>query len=320
METRSSYVLVGAVALALLVGLFAFILYIARFSGEEKREFDIFFDSAITGLAVGSPAAFNGVPVGQVSQIALMPKSPQLVRVRIEVGEEVPVLKGTYATVEGVGFTGVSQVQLSGAMQGSEPIVEPGPFGVPVIPARRGGIGQLLASAPELLNNVSELTANLNKLMTARNRESIGNILANADRTSAAFAERSPEIAATIVEARAALRASAGTIAQLEKTLATTDTIAESEVRPLLRELRAAVGNANKTLAGVDGLVTSVRPGIDTLSNETLPETTALLRELREITTSLGAIAAKLDQDPAGALLGGRRLPDYVPPENAPAK
>ena len=59
METRSSYVLVGAVALALLVGLFAFILYIARFSGEDKREFDIFFDNAITGLAVGSPAAFD---------------------------------------------------------------------------------------------------------------------------------------------------------------------------------------------------------------------------------------------------------------------
>lgn len=320
METRSSYVLVGAVALALLVGLFAFILYIARFSGEEKREFDIFFDTAITGLAVGSPAAFNGVPVGQVTQIALMPQRPRSVRVRINVGEETPILMGTTAAVEGVGFTGVSQVQLTGAMQGAEPITALGEYGKPVIPARRGGFGALLADAPQLLNNISELTANLNKLMTPRNRESIGNILANTDRASAAFAERSPEIAATIVEARAALRASAGTIAQLEKTLATTDRIARSDVRPLLSELRGAVANANKTLAGVDGLVTTVKPGIDTLSNETLPETTALLRELREVTQSLGAVAAKLDQDPAGALLGGRRLPDYVPPEPAPAK
>lgn len=320
METRSSYVLVGAVALALVVGLFAFVLYIARFSGDEKRQFDIFFGQAITGLAVGSPVAFNGVPVGQVTQIALLPKTPSLVRVRIEVGDEVPVLEGTTAAVEGVGFTGISQIQLAGAMQGATPITAPGPFGVPVIPARRGQLGQLLANAPELLNNISELTANLNRLLTPRNRESIGNILGNTDRASAAFADRAPEIAATVVEARATLRAATGTIAQLEKTLATTDALVASDVAPLLTEVRATVAAANKSLRGIDTLVETAKPGLETVSTQTLPEAAALIRDLREVTQSLGAVAAKLDEDPAGAIIGGRRLPDYVPPEPAPAK
>jgi phospholipid/cholesterol/gamma-HCH transport system substrate-binding protein len=51
------------------------------------------------------------------------------------------------------------------------------------------------------------------------------------------------------------------------------------------------------------------------LANQTIPETTQLIRELRETTSRLGAIAAKLDEDPAGALIGGRRLPEYQPPK-----
>jgi phospholipid/cholesterol/gamma-HCH transport system substrate-binding protein len=52
---------------------------------------------------------------------------------------------------------------------------------------------------------------------------------------------------------------------------------------------------------------------VEQLSSQTLPEATQLIRELRETTARLGAIAAKLDEDPAGALVGGRRLPEYQP-------
>lgn len=38
-----------------------------------------------------------------------------------------------------------------------------------------------------------------------------------------------------------------------------------------------------------------------------------LVGDLREMSRSLGAIAAKLDEDPAGALIGGRKLPEYKP-------
>jgi phospholipid/cholesterol/gamma-HCH transport system substrate-binding protein len=52
---------------------------------------------------------------------------------------------------------------------------------------------------------------------------------------------------------------------------------------------------------------------VETLSSQTLPEANRLIRELRELTASLGAVAVKLDTDPAGALVGGRTLPDYDP-------
>lgn len=314
METRSNYALVGGVVIALTVALFAFVLYLAKFSGTDKREFDIFFRQSISGIAIGSPVQFKGVPVGQIREIALLPKTPDAVRVRIEVGTDVPILQGTTAAIEGVGFTGVSQIQLTGAMAGAPPITEVGPFGRPVIPPRAGALGQLLASAPELLNNVSALTASLNELLNPANRKSLGNILANADRLTGSLADRGPEIAATIVETRATLKQATEAAAALTKLTGHADNILTADAGPLVHDLRETAGHANATLAKLDGLVTSAQPGIDTFTGQTLPETAQLLREARDATAQLGAIAAKLDQDPAGALLGGRKLPEYAAP------
>ncbi|QXQ05427.1 MCE family protein [Sphingosinicellaceae bacterium] len=311
METRSSYVLVGSVVLAFTVLLFAAVLWLARFSGEEKKEFDVVFNTSISGLAVGSAVVFNGVPVGQVQKIALVPNSPQLVRVRIAIEPDTPILKGTTAGLEGVGFTGVNQISVIGTMGGQPPIVDNGPWGRPLIPSRRGALGQLLASAPELLNNISALAASLNKTLNPQNRQSIGNILANADRLSKALADRGPEIAETLVETRQTLKQAGEAAAQLKVTLASTDRLMNGKIPGLIDDLDGTVKRANATLGKVDAVMDAAKPGVDALSTRTVPEIGQLIRDLRDLTQSLGAVSAKLDEDPASALLGGRRLPEY---------
>src|SRR3546814_13519642 len=76
------------------------------------------FQQSVNGLAKGSGVTFSGVPSGQVKEIQLWKKDPSFVRVRISVKEDVPVLQGTTATIQGVGFTGVSEIQLDGAVKG----------------------------------------------------------------------------------------------------------------------------------------------------------------------------------------------------------
>jgi phospholipid/cholesterol/gamma-HCH transport system substrate-binding protein len=315
MENRSNYVIVGSVALALVIGIFITIIWLSRFSGADERRFDVFFDQSITGLTVGSPVAFNGVPVGKVEEIRLLPKTPQYVRVRISVGEEVPVLQGTTAAVESIGFTGGIQVQLSGAMQGGNPINKPGPYGVPVIPSRRGALGQLLANAPELLNNISRLAERLGDVLDPANQKSIAGILKNSDRITANIANQGPQLAAAIADLRTTLQAASATLNRIDGLAASTHSLVDSEGKPLLIELRTAVASANTTLKKLDGLADAAKPGVESFSAVTLPEANQLIRELRETTTSLGAIAAKLDEDPAGALVGGRSLPSYTPPK-----
>ena len=138
METRSNHILVGSVVMAMLAGLLIFIVWLAGLSNKSIKCFDVYFAQGVGGLNKGSTVSFSGVPVGQIKQISLLPERPEFVWVRIEVDEETPVLQGTTAQIKGVGFTGVSEIQLDGAVKGSRPISQVGPQGPagPQSPAR----------------------------------------------------------------------------------------------------------------------------------------------------------------------------------------
>ena len=206
METRANNVWVGAVTLALLAVVVAFIVWIARLGQGDRHEYDIFFKQSVDGLSKGSAVNFSGVPVGQVKTIELWKKDPSFVRVRIAVEPDVPILVGTTATIQG-SFTGVSNLQLEGAMKGAPPIECPKdnpragcPEGVPVIPTKRGGLGELLNSAPQLLERLSTLTERLTELLNDKNQQNVAGILKNVNDLTGALAARGPEIASAIAE------------------------------------------------------------------------------------------------------------------------
>src|SRR4051795_11310142 len=124
METRSNYVMVGAVTLALLVGVLAFIVWLAGLSNKATKCYDIYFSQGVGGLNKGSNVSFSGVPVGQVQKISLLPNRPEFVWVRVEVDEQTPVLQGTSAQIHGVGSPGVSETHPTGAERAPPPIVQ----------------------------------------------------------------------------------------------------------------------------------------------------------------------------------------------------
>jgi len=176
METRSNQVLVGSITLGLVAALVLFIVWLSSVTGGGEKKYDVFFQQSVEGLAKGSGVTFSGVPVGQIESINLEPQSPQFIRVRISVSEDTPVLEGSTVTIRGVGFTGVSQIQIDppenpppGQPRRARreircPEANPQsecPYGVPVIPTRPGALGQLLNTAPELLERVSTLTERL---------------------------------------------------------------------------------------------------------------------------------------------------------------
>jgi phospholipid/cholesterol/gamma-HCH transport system substrate-binding protein len=313
METRSNHILVGGVVLAMVAAVFAFIIWLSQVSGEERKEYDIFFRQAVSGLAVGASVSFSGVPVGAVQTIALEPRTPEFVRVRIAVRADTPVLQGTTAAVETVGFTGAPQISLYGAARGAPPITQAGPYGVPVIPARPGGFAALLNSAPELLNRVSTLTERVTELLSDRNQDTISDILDNTERTTRAFADRSPEIAATLVEARLAIRQAGDAAARFGRVADTTDRLLNREGETLVRDLRTTIQSAQRTVDTLDATIGEARPGVAALTKQTIPEVGQLVRDLRETTDALRSITTRIDQEGATSILGAPKLPDYEP-------
>jgi phospholipid/cholesterol/gamma-HCH transport system substrate-binding protein len=313
METRSNHVLVGGVVLGLLVALLFFIVWLAGFTSTSEKRYDIFFKTSVDGLAKGSAVTFSGVPVGKIEKIQLQPDSPEFVRVRITVDQNTPVLQGTTATIAGVGFTGVSQINLVGAIRGAPPITDPGPDGVPVIPTKPGALGELLSSAPELLERISTLTEHLNDLLNDKNQKSISGILANVDRLSGALADRGPDIAAALAETKVAI-AQVGDAAQQIGTLAqSANGMIATDVKPAMANLNKATESARHTMESLDAAITDARPGLKALSTQTVPEINQLVRNLGEMSDSLSAISAKLNRGGAGAVLGGGKVPVYKP-------
>ena len=322
METRSNHVLVGGIVLAMLAALLGFIVWLSSLSGTSDNRYDIFFTQAVDGLAKGSPVAFQGVPVGQIELIALEPNRPDRVRVRIAINADTPVLQGTAATIQGIGFTGVSQVQLDGAVRGSPPITATGPYGVPVIPAKPGGFAAILSSAPELLDRVSTLTERLATTLNDRNQESLAGILENFEDISESLAARSPEIAATLVETREAVRQSALAAQRIGELANSTNGLVTRDGRALTGDARVAVANLRQTTAAAEtsvqnlnAAISDARPGLQALSKQTIPEVGLLVSDLRDTASALSSVSQRLDQGGVTSILGAPKLPDYKAPK-----
>jgi phospholipid/cholesterol/gamma-HCH transport system substrate-binding protein len=313
METRSNYVMVGAVTVALLVGALLFIVWLAGLSNTAKRCYDVYFAQGVSGLNKGSNVTFSGVPVGQITQVSLLPARPEFVWVRIEVDDETPVLQGTTAQIKGVGFTGVSEIQLGGAVKGARPITQVGPQGCPVIPASSGGLGALLNSAPELIDRIQRLTERLTELLSDKNQNAISDILENVDQTTKVLAERAPDLADAIGDARIAAR-QAGVAAQKWGLVAdTTNGVLQENAKPAVENLEKAIASVQHAADNLDAIVSDARPGVQNFSKSTLPEANRLIRDLRELSTSLKGVSERVEQGGIGGTLGPEKLPDYKP-------
>ena len=313
METRSNYVMVGAVTLAMLAGLLLFTVWIAGLSNKATKCFDIYFAQGVSGLNKGTNVTFSGVPVGQITQISLLPARPEFVWVRIEVDNETPVLQGTTAEIHGVGFTGVSEIQLGGAVKGARAISQNGPQGCPVIPASSSGISALLNSAPELIDRIQRLTERLTELLSDRNQNSIADILENIEKTSQVLADRAPDLADAIADARIAVR-SAGQAAEHVSVLTdNTNRLVVEQGRPAAEDMRKAIAAVQRAADNLDAMVSDARPGVQNFSKSTLPEANKLVRDLRELSQSLKAVSERVEQGGIGGTLGPQKLPDYKP-------
>ena len=312
METRSNYVLVGAVTVALLAGVLLFIVWLAGLSSTTKKCYDIYFP-AVGGINKGSNVSFSGVPVGQVSRISLLPNRPEFVWVRIEVDQQTPVLEGTTAEIHSISLAGANEIQLNGAQRGRPPIEHMGPQGCPVIPASSSGLSALLNSAPELIARIQSLTERLTELLSDKNQNAMSDILENIDATTKVLAQRAPEMADAIGDVRIAAHnagIAAGNVATLTDN---TNRLVTEQGRPAAQDLRKAIASVQQATDNLNAMISDARPGVQTFTKSTLPETNRLVHDLRDLSQSLRQVSDRVNQQGIGGALGPEKLPDYKP-------
>lgn len=307
METRANHVLIGAFTLAVCLFAVLFALWAARYSSEKAYgEYEVVFQEAVTGLSVGSPVLYSGISVGAVRALSLDPEDPRRVIARVRLAADTPVRTDTRAKLTVTGLAGTVVIQLTG-----------GSPGAPLLEGGRGRDVPRIASEPSALQNIAatanEIVDRVNRLLSDENVERVTRTLDQLDQVTGTLAAERGELAALLRNAREASD-------RLNRTLASADQAIQGVDRNLVQQLPELVGKLERTLAALesasksaDGILTDNREAIADFAQDGLGQVGPTLRQLRGLIRELDDLADKIEQNPAGALLGKEQPEEFDP-------
>ncbi len=202
METRAPFVVVGAFVLAAIAAVFGFVYWLHNTGGLGPRAtYHVQFDGSVPGLMVGAAVLFNGIRVGEVTDLGLTPENPRRVNASISVAATTPVRSDTRVGLEFQGLTGVPVIALEGGTQltnaGMAPtlIAEPG-AGQSMTQAARDALRRVDSVLSENSGPLKDTIANL-KIFSeglARNTGKLDGIVAGLEKMTGGGPAAAPKI------------------------------------------------------------------------------------------------------------------------------
>ena len=278
METKANYLMIGGFVLGVLALAFIFVFWMTNLAGGGKRYF-IVFDGSVAGLTTGSSVGFNGIKVGEVQSMQLDPADARKVQVLISVHDETPVRENSHASMQSLGLTGGTGIQISAGTPDSPFLVATAETPIPVIAADRGGGQGLFDAAPAVMNNANALLLRLNDLV-AENQESIHKTLTNVESVTTMLDQRKEDISKTITNVQEGAQS----------------------FKDLSGKLEVSLGD------NLDSLTRTAKDSLQEFGN--------FMREGRRAAATLNSVLEKFEANPKSFLLGGSQVPEYNPRGN----
>lgn len=304
METRASYVAVGAFVLLVLAGILVGTLWIAHV--QFKTTFKIYqthVSGSVSGLDSGAPVRLNGIDVGNVMRIDQDSANPQLVTLLLNVRDGIEIHSDAVASVESQGLTGVSYVEIAGGTLASPPLkAAPGEH-YPTIASEQSPLQQMFANAPEVLAHLLIISKRVEAVLDDKNRAAIAETLANIRDTTDTIARRDKDIDQIIGDAHETMHNFAaasvmanGLIANLERASGKTDRLIDSADTTFTR--------ATKLANDLDATVQATRPGLEHLTTTDAARLDHLLVQANDLAASLDRLSHGLESNPREVLFG----------------
>jgi phospholipid/cholesterol/gamma-HCH transport system substrate-binding protein len=172
METRAPYALIGSFVLAAIGAIFGFVYWLNNTGGlSERAQYRVRFENTVSGLLTGAAVLFNGIRVGEVTDLQLDPNKPTEVNATISVIANTPIRADTQAGLEFQGLTGVPVVTLQGGTSGAA-LVAPSKSELPVLVADPDAGQSMTEAARQALRRLDGLLADNSDAL----HSAIGNI------------------------------------------------------------------------------------------------------------------------------------------------
>jgi phospholipid/cholesterol/gamma-HCH transport system substrate-binding protein len=207
METRARYALIGAFTLSVIGAAFLFVYWLNAAGGLGARSvYLVRYDGPVAGLLKGSAVVFNGIRVGEVTELVLDPAEPRRVTATIAVSPTAPVRADTKAGIDFQGLGGTPVVALVGgtadaarlAGDSSSPplLIAESDAGQGLTQVARDAARRIGAVVKDNAEPLRDLIGNIDKFSgaLARNSDRIDGILAGIERMTGGGTKVTPRV------------------------------------------------------------------------------------------------------------------------------
>jgi phospholipid/cholesterol/gamma-HCH transport system substrate-binding protein len=259
METRANYILVGAFTLAVIVGAFGFVYWFHHVGGTgERAEYRVAFQGPIGGLRTGATVSFNGIRVGEVTNLSLDPHNPRQALATISVEKGTPVRSDTEVTLDYQGLTGIAALALKGGSATAAPVtLRDG--NVPLLTATSSASQDLMQAARDAIRRIDTFIAD--------NEKSFRNSMRNIETFTDVLASNSGKIDSSLRNIESFTAALSRNSEKVDSIMAGIDAMiggpeGKGEIPQAARAIRGAAENLDRK---IDGLVTDGRRTFNTI-------------------------------------------------------
>ncbi|HZP76345.1 MAG TPA: MlaD family protein [Pseudolabrys sp.] len=290
METKANYVLIGAFTLAVVAGVFGFVYWFQNVGGPGERTFyRIVFDGSVSGLRTGASVLFNGIRVGEVTELRLDPKKPQQVVATIGIDKAVAVREDTDVGLEFQGLTGIASVALRGGTAGAK-LLTGSKEAPPMLAAAPGAAQDVTQGARETLRRIDQLIVD--------NRDALHSSLENLQKFTETLAHNSERI---------------DRIAEGLQNLTGGDDGKSGEVNETVRSVRALVDNLDKR-------TDEITKSINQFASAGTKQLTTIGADARRVLNTADQTLKNIDRNPSRLLFGGSSSSDDASKDGSKAR
>lgn len=271
METRANYVLIGAFTLAVVMCVFGFVFWFHNISGTGERVFyRVQFEGSVSGLRTGASVLFNGIKIGEVTELKLDPQKPKQVVAGISVDKGVAIRADTVISLQFQGLTGTSALSLEGGDPTKPPLAgaKTAKDERPLMVAPPGATQDVTAAARDALRKVQELIeenqeaivvslANIEAFTQtlSRNSDHIDSTLASIDEFTGALgrnSDRIDKIIAGFQNLTGGEDGKSGDVAEAARSIKTLADNFDKRADDLIRYIGGIARTGSRTLSTID--------------------------------------------------------------------
>jgi len=308
METRAHHVLIGTFAiLAFVLGL-GFVLWLSKTSADREFGFyDVVFTEAVTGLSKGGLVQYNGIKVGEVTQLKLAPDDPRKVVARVRLDGDTPVKVDTEAKLGLLGVTGTAFIQLSGGSPASKPLLPTEAQPVPIIRAKESALSKLMSSGEDIVTSVNQSLLRIGQMLSQENVDHVSATLEHFDAIASTIADQRGDMAKALNQLADASGELKSTLSTLHTMASTTNELINTDVRKVMASTDRAISSIERVAGSADRMLDENHAAIANFSDQGLRQIGPALLDLRETLRSFKQLSDQLGS--SNTLLLGREQP-----------